>query len=212
MPKFELFELSNKTYWSVNSVIYSSWLFLLSILLIKNKFLNLEESLFDKITYFIMLLILGYGLVSKISGYSQTLPLRGKLDGYLIIDKEFIQIREEKFPLDTIRKIQISNRDYYGELSKVYSGNFGPALSNGTNNFIVIYFESGETKKYRFQLLENSNFSLLRPVLIHYFIKNKIDYWELAHVLDEISIEDASSLTNDIKVQAASYSDVRLRF
>ncbi len=148
-----------------------------------------------------MLLAFVAGFILKLLGLSKIEPLKGKLDGFLIFDKDFIQAKDDVFPIETIRKIQISNEDYYGKLARISGGNFEPALSNGTNNFLVIYFESFQTKQIQYELLNSDDFLKIRETLINYHLKGKIDFWELAKVLGEKSTNETLALTAEIKTR-----------
>jgi hypothetical protein len=195
MTEFALYKKSNKFYWSNNKIIYSAIFFCCGIMLFRQKVLNLEENSFDK--FFMWLTIFGFlsGLVSKIICSNKVEPLNGSLVGYLTFEKEFIKVNEEIFLLDKVKKIQISNDDYIGKRVNISKGNFGPALSNGINNFIIIFFESGQTKKYQFELINSDDFQNVRTALIEYYVKKKIDFWELANVLGEKSTEEIAELT-----------------
>ena len=204
MIKFGLFVKSEKFYWSTNKIIYSICFFCLALLFVKGKILNLESNLFDRIFQWTIVLTLICGLVTKFKGFTQIAPLNGKIDGFLIFEQQFIKVKDEVFPIETIRKIQISNEDYHGKLSRISKGNFGPALSNGTNNFIVIFFESGKTKRFQFELLNSNDFQNIRETLIDYHLIGKIDYWELAQVLGEKSTSDTLDLTSEIEKRSTT--------
>lgn len=199
MNKFALFKKSNKFYWSTNKIIYSIIFFCCGIMLFKQKVLNLEENLFDKIFIWITFSAFLFGLVTKFIGLTKIEPLRGNLNGYLTFEKEFINVNDEIYLLEKIKKIQITNDDYSGKLVNISKGNLGPALSNGINNFIIIFLESGKTKKYQFELINSNDFQNVRTTIIEYYIKNKIDFWELANILGEKSTQEIAELTNEIE-------------
>ena len=204
MVKFGLFVKSEKFSWSTNKIIYSVWFFCLAVLFVKERILNLESNLFDKIFQWTIVLTLMCGLATKLKGFTQIEPLNGKIDGFLIFDQQFIKVKNEVFPIETIRKIQISNEDYRGKLSRISKGNFGPALSNGTNNFIIIFFESGKTKKIKFELQNSNDFQIIRETLIDYHLIGKIDFWELAQVLGEKSTSETLALTSEIEKRSTT--------
>ena len=198
MQKFSLFVESNKLYWSTNKIFYSSLFLCIGVLFIKKEVLKLEEeSLFDTIFKFLGIATMIIGLICMFRGFTQIKPLRGKLDGYLIFNNENICIKDEIIPISEIKKIQISNNDYRGLLGSV-KGNFGPALSNGTNNSIVIYLERGQTKKYWFELINSNDFQNIRNILIEYHLHGKIDFWELADVLGEKSTSEVRDFKEEI--------------
>lgn len=139
------------------------------------------------------------GIILKFYNLNKIEPLRGKLGGFLSFEKESITADNEIYPIEEVKKIQISNEDYVGRLTHTSKGNFGPALSNGINNFIVIYFESGKSKRYDFELINSDDFQKEKETLIYYHLIGKIDYWELAHVLGAKTTSETLALTNEIK-------------
>lgn len=199
MVKFKLFVKSEKNYWSTNKIIYFIIFSCLGILFFKEKFLQVDRNLFDRIFLGIIVLALCIGLITKLKGYTEIEPLHGKLDGELVFEEHLILAKDEVFTLEEIRNMQISNNDEYGKLANISKGNFGPALSNGTRNYLMIFLESGKTRKFYFELLNLDDFQLLRSTLIGYHLKGKIDFWELAHVLGEKSTSETLALTDEIK-------------
>jgi hypothetical protein len=199
MVKFRLFVKSEKNYWSTNKIIYSIIFSCLGILFFKEKFLQIDRNLFDTIFLLIAGLAFVSGLITKIKGFTEIEPLHGKLDGDLVFENDFIQAKDVVFTLEEIRNMQISNNDEYGKLVNTSKGNFGPALSNGTRNYIVIFLESGKTRKFYFELLNLDDFQKLREILIDYHLLGKIDFWELAHVLDEKKTSETLALTSEIE-------------
>lgn len=198
MQKFSLFIKSDKFYWSTNKIIYSTLFFCLAVILIKDKVFKIEENLFDKIFQYLMIGCFIIGLILKFKGFTEIEPLRGKLDGSIVFNKDSISVKDEIFQIDEVRKIQISNDDYNGRLNGTSKGNFGPALSNGTNNFIVIFFESGISKRYQFELINSDDFQKIRNILIEYHLKGKMDFDEIANVLGEKSSEEIRDFKNEI--------------
>lgn len=197
--KFEVYIKSEKFYWTNNKIIYSIIFFCFAVVLINNGTGIIKRNLINNISMSIVGLAFIAGFILKFRGFTQIEPLRGKLDGYLIFDKNFIQIQDKIFPLESIHKIKISNDDYYGKISRISGGNFGPTLSNGTNNFLVIFLESYETKQYQFEIRNSNDFQEIRETLIDYHLKDKIEFWELAQVLGEKSTSETLALTEEIK-------------
>lgn len=197
--KFEVYIKSEKFYWTNNKVIYSIIFFCFVVVLINNGTGIIIKNFVNNIFMSIVGLAFVAGFILKIFGYTQIEPLRGKLDGYLIFNKNFVQVQDKVFPIETISKIKISNDDYYRKITRIAGGNFGPALSNGTNNFLVIFFESYETKQFQFQMRNSDDFQEIRETLIDYHLKGKIEFWELAQVLGENSTSETLALTEEIK-------------
>jgi hypothetical protein len=199
MQKFSIFIKSNKFHWSAEIVTYSILFFCCGVMLFKQKVLNLEENFIDKIFIWFTVATFMFGIILKFYNLNKIEPLRGRLEGYLIFEKESITAGDEIYPIEKIRTIKISNDDYSGAFKNISEGNLGPALSNGTNNFIVIYLLSGKSKRYQFELINSDDFQKVRETLIYYNIIGKIDYWELAQVLGERSTSETLALTDEIE-------------
>lgn len=199
MQKFSIYIKSNKFHWSAEIVTYSILLFCCGVMLFKQKVLNLEENFIDTIFMWLTVTTLIFSVILKFYNMNKIEPLRGKLEGYLIFEKDSITVGDKIYPIETIRTIKISNDDCRGVLKNISKGNLGPALSNGINNFIVLFFESGQTKRFQFELLNSNDFQNIRETLIDYHLTRKIDYWELAKVLGEKSTSDTLALTNEIE-------------
>ncbi|MHC0445436.1 hypothetical protein ACWA1F_08495 [Flavobacterium sp. 3-218] len=204
MPKFSIYIKSNKFYWSTERITYSILFFICGVMLFKQEVLDLQPNFIDEIFAWLAVSTFMFGVILKLYNLNEIAPIRGKLDGYLLFEKESITIGNEIYPITEIRKIKISNDDYVGRLAHISSGNLGPALSNGTNNFIIIYFEPGRSKRYDFELINSDDFQKERETLIDYHILGKIDYSELAYILGEKSTSETRTLTDEINKKRAS--------
>lgn len=201
MPKFSIYIKSNKFYWSPEIITYSILFFCCGVMLFKQEVLNLEPNFIDEIFIWLTVGTFMFGVILKLYNLNKTEPLRGILDGYLSFEKESITVTSEIYPIEKIRSIKISNDDYVGRLAHISSGNLGPALSNGTNNFVIIYFESSTSKRYDFELINSDDFQKVRETLIYYHLIGKIDYWELANILGEKSTSEIRALTDEINTR-----------
>jgi hypothetical protein len=195
MNKFSIFKESKEFYWSVNKIYYCALFSILGLGYISQQIFKPTESFFQWLVIIGMII----GLIFKFKGITQMEPLRGKLDGYLVFEKESINVDGKLYSLNEIKKLKISNDDYSGKLINTSKGNIGPALSNGTNNSIIIFLESGKTKSYQFELINSNDFQNIRTTLIEYYVKKKIDFWELASILGEKSTKEVAELTNEIE-------------
>lgn len=183
MQKFSIYIKSNKFYWNAERLVYSIIFFCCGVTLVKQKVFNQEENFIDKFFMVFAVFMFAFGVILKLYNLNKYEAVRGKLEGYLSFQKESITVSQRVFSLDDIRNIKISNEDYSGKLINTSKGNLGPALSNGTQNFIIIYFESEESKKYQFELINSNDFQKVRDELISYFLNSKIEFDELAKVL-----------------------------
>ena len=204
MQKFSIYTKTDKFYWSPESIIYLIIFSSLGLMIFKEKFLQIEQNFIDKV--FSLLAVGGFlvGIILKIYNFNKIEPLRGKLEGYLSLEKTSITVGKENYPIEKVRNIQISNDDYVGKMAYTSKGNFGPALSNGIHNYIIIYFETGKSKRYDFEMNNSDDFQKLRETLIDYHLIGKIEYWELAKVLGEKSTSDTLALTDEIKKRRAT--------
>ncbi len=184
MQKFSIYIESNKFHWSTNKIIYSIIFLCCGILLFKEKFLQLEKDFIDEILMALMIGVLIFALIIKFINFTNIESLNGKLEGFLSFNMDSITVGDEIYLLEKIRTIKISNEDFTGKLVNTTGGNFGPALSNGTNNFIIIFFESGKPKRIQFKINNSSDFQKIKPELINLYHCKKIDFEELALILN----------------------------
>ena len=174
-------------------------------MLFKQKVLNLEENFIDKIFIWLFISVFIFSMILKFYNIGRYEAVRGKLEGYLSFEKNKITVCDEIYPIEKIRKIKISNDDYSGKLVNTSKGNLGPALSNGTRNFIIIYFESGESKRYQFELINSHDFQKLRPELISYYLNGMMEFDEVANVLGEKGSNEVSEFKVEIEKERMDY-------
>ena len=204
MVKFALFKKSTKFSFGVNSIIYLMIFCLLGMGYLDQRFFHLENNLFERIFQLIAISGLFAALIVKFMGFSKIERFDGVFYGYLIFKANSIVVNAKSYNLAEIKRIEISNDDYSGKLVNVASGNFGPALSNGTNNYIIIFLNSGETKKFNFQLIDSNDFQNLRNEFINYHVNSKMDFWSLANILGEKSSKEIAELTTQIQMSGTS--------
>lgn len=194
MTKFSIFKKSDKFYWSINKIYYCVLFSIIGFSYIFGKLLNLVDLTFLWLAVIVMIA----GIFLNLKGLNKIEPLKGTLEGDLIFEKESIIINNKSYSLDEINKIQISNDDYTGKLINFTQGNIGPALSNGTNNHLIIFLKSKETIKVFFELIDSNDFQKIKSILIEYYLKNKIDLDEMTYVLGEKSSSDIRELQEEI--------------
>ncbi|MCK8143357.1 hypothetical protein MW871_15810 [Flavobacterium sp. I-SCBP12n] len=194
MNKFAIYKKNGKFYWSANKIYYCTLFTLLGLGYI---FQNIFKPV-EKISYWLAIATLIIGVIIKIRNSTLAESLQGTLEGDLIFSKEEITINEKSYSLTEIIKIKINNDDYIGKLINSSKGNIGPALSNGTNNSVILFLKSKETKVAKFELINSDDIQKIRTILIEYHLKEKIDFWELANVLGEKSSSEIKDLTEEI--------------
>ena len=141
---FEIYHKKEGFYWTNNRIVFFGFTFCFLLFIIKYHVLGLKEnSIFDKVVGFSALGSFAYGIVMKIIGIVRYKPLRGKLEGLLILEMDKISIGNQVYNLDDIRTIKILNYDYYGRAEfERYS--FEANLSRGVDNKFEITLNSGE--------------------------------------------------------------------
>lgn len=194
MNKFAIFKKSEKFYWSINKIYYCALFSIIGFSYIFGKLLNLVNITF----LWLALIVMIVGIFLKFKGFVEIEPLRGTLEGDLIFEKESIIINNKSYSLNEINTIKISNDDYRGKLIHFTQGNVGPALSNGTNNCIILFLKSKENLKVSFELINSNDFQKIKTTLIEYNLKGKMDFEEIAHVLGEKSRYDIQELQGQI--------------
>ena len=194
MNRFSIFIKSKKNYWSVNKIYYCALFSILGLGYISQQILKPTELFFPWLAIIGMII----GLILKFKGLTQIEPIRGKLEGYLVFEKESINIDGKLYLLDEIKKIRLTNDDYSGKLINTSKGNIGPALSNGTNNSIIIFLTSKETIQSHFELINSNDFQNIKTILIEYYLKEKIDFDELKNLLGVKNREETRELKEEI--------------
>ncbi|MGM8361680.1 hypothetical protein ACSV4D_07185 [Flavobacterium sp. ARAG 55.4] len=195
MNKFAIFKKTKKIYWSTNKIYYCTLFSLLGLGYVSEKIFKPIGLIFQ----WSALVSMFIGIFYKFKGFTEIEPVRGTLGGNLIFEKDSIIIDDIHYSLDEINKIKISNDDYIGKLIYTSKGHIGPALSNGTNNYLIIFFKSKEPIKVFFELINSNDFQKIKPILIEYYLKKKIDFDEMTYVLGEKSRSDLQEFKKDIE-------------
>jgi hypothetical protein len=138
-----------------------------------------------------MFLLLGaffLGIILKLFRIFKPDPLRGELDGFLTFELNQITAEEKIFKLDEIKKIRITNDDYYGKL--IGSGkSFNSNLSNGVNNLCEIILLDGTSFVYNYELYNSDDLQKIKNELINYYKQSKLDFQNLTDILGVSSKE-----------------------
>ncbi len=191
MQKFNIYRKSKKFHWN-NSLIILILLFCLCVIyVVKQNFYNQEKGLFEDVIMKLMLGLFIIGFILKTIGLTKPKVINDEFRGFLEFHKDYIIIDQEKFKIDEIKTIEISNDDYYGKKDGI-SG-FDSSLSNGTDNQILLRFNSGQLKSYNFELYNENDMENIEEELFYYYSKGKIDFFELTKILkikSKIEIEE----------------------
>lgn len=191
MQRFNIYKKSKKITWN-NTLIIGCLIFALYLIsLLKHNFFNLEKEVFDEIILKLMLGLIFIGFILKTIGLVKQKKLNGEFSGFLEFHKEYIAIDMEKFKIDEIKSIEISNNDYYGKLND--GKGFEKSLSNGINNQILLILNSGAIKSYNFELYNEYDIGKNEKELVFYYSRGKIEFSELIKILkikNKLEIEE----------------------
>ena len=183
MQRFEIYHKSEKFDLTNNKVFYSCILVGLTAFAI-GKLIGLKED-----TYYMN--AAGYfafgsfaiGILARGIGFFIRQPLRGTLDGFIELNMDGIKIGQKYLPLSEIKKIFISNDDYYGKRINLNLSNLNSTISNGVDNELEIILNTGVTEKCYFQLYNPNDFQKNKNELINYYKAEKLDINILTNTL-----------------------------
>ena len=198
MQRFNIYKKSKKFNWSNTLIIFSLIISLFVISLLKQYFFNPEKGLFDEIIMKLMLGLFLLGLILKTIGLTKPKILDEEFSGFLEFYKDYIIIDDERFKIEEIKSIEISNNDYYGKPQEATG--FDSSLSNGVNNQILLRLNSGKTKSYNFELYNEHDMTKIEEELFYYYSKGKIDFFELAKILKIESKTEIEEFRNQISL------------
>lgn len=166
------------------------------IQLLKQHFIKEDEGLFEEIIMKLMFGLFMLLFIFKTIGLVKVKPTNEELSGFLEFYKDYIVIDQEKFKMNEIKSIEISNNDYYGKPNG--TSDFESSLSNGINNQILLRFNSGISKSYNFELYNECNMEKVEEELFSYYSQGKIDFFELTKILKIQSKTEIEDFRNKI--------------
>jgi hypothetical protein len=197
MQRFAIFEKSDKFYWSNNRIIYPIIFGCIGILFLKQK-LGFEKNFFDEFVIGIVFLTFFIAIILSIKGFTKPDPLRGMLNGFITFEKEKITFNQQIFTLDDIKKIEITNNDYYGRIKSRSKGNFNSTRSNGVDNKIEITLNNNEKKTFYFELYNSDDLQMVKKELINYYLNDKLHFLNLIDVLNITKYEEIQKFKEEI--------------
>lgn len=122
------------------------------------------------------------GMLLGLLGIGKTKPLYGDIVGEISFFKTEIKVDKLTIPLENITKIEIIGTDWLGLFNKFQHFSFENALSNGSQNWLILHLESS-TLKVRFQQHEACQFSRIKEEFLGYYELGKITYLNLIDIL-----------------------------
>jgi hypothetical protein len=183
MQRFEIYHKSKKFHLTNNIVFYSCSLVGITAFVI-GKIIGLKENtLYMNATGYFGIVAFATGILARGIGFFIKPPLRGTLDGFIELNISGIKIDQKYYPLSEIKKINISNDDYYGKRINLDRSNLNSTISNGVNNELEITLASGAVEKCYFQLYYPNDLQKNKNELINYYKAEKLDFNILTNTL-----------------------------
>jgi len=183
MIRFSIFKKSSKFYWSNNRIVHPIIIGTILIYFIRIGIFKTKFGPFDKFLGLLMISAFCLGVVLKLFKLAKPDPLRGKLEGFITFNTDEIIADECIFKLDEIKKIEITNNDYYFKSTGSSRGNFDSNLSNRVDNQLIITPTNGEKKLSYYELYNSDDLQKVRKELINYNLKGKLDFQNLTNLL-----------------------------
>lgn len=180
MQRFNIYKKSKKFHWSSASIFFSLLILLYLFFFIKNNFFSLAKGLSEDAFLKSVLLFSFIILVLKSIGFIKPKALNGTFSGFLEFFKDAVIIDNEKFQIEEIKLVEISNNDYCGKPTR---NGFDSSLSSGIKNRITLTLNSGEKKTCNFELYNQYDLGKVEDELVSYYLKGKIEFTELCKVL-----------------------------
>ncbi|WP_185197403.1 hypothetical protein [Pontibacter sp. Tf4] len=112
-------------------------------------------------------------------------PLKGKLQGVIVFEKDAIMIADQQFALSEISKIEIEAGDWLGleKWDRGLDNYFENTLSRGVDNKLKLILSNGTTIKTKFLQLSACEFREIEDIILHYYLNDKISYLQTVDIL-----------------------------
>ena len=186
MYQFNIYKKSEKFCVNRNHIIYLVFFFGLipvtvSFLILKSKTL----SDFESVCMSFSLLSIIVGPILKVIGRNKFKALNGNLQSTLKLENDKILVDEIVYDLSEIEKLEFKCNDYKGLSTFNWSnrGDYGNALSNGTNNSVWIKLNDNTTYTYYFQQQNENEIYNAKSQLINYYNTGKLHFLNLIDTL-----------------------------
>jgi hypothetical protein len=114
-------------------------------------------------------------------------PIKGKLEGFILFEKEYLVTNNTKIDLSEIQSVQISVGDFIGKI--YYKSNLDrldlqPLASNGTNNWIEYSLQNGVKNKIYFRQEYEAQHESMYPFLRTLIQRKTITLNDVLKILD----------------------------
>lgn len=202
MQKFAIYHKSNSFRPTTNQVLYTFTVVVLSLWIFLEKIVKTEK--FSHILGWAIASSWLIGLLAMLIGKFKAPPLRGKLEGFISFQKDKIIVENEIFDLNDIKRIKLTNDDYYGKIKYLGRGNFNASYSNGIDNELLIELNSSIAKVYNFEIYNSADLQKIRPELVEYYIKGKLEFSNLTYLLGLEKSDEIQDFKNSCERTAAN--------
>lgn len=199
MHEFNIFIKKKKIYITNSLIVYSLLFTILIIGYTKDKIFNLSDNnLLDKIYLALVIIVVGYSIVSLLITLSMYKILKGKIEGTLSLEKDIIRINNFNYFLKDISNINLFVNDYKGNFISRGKGDFDPCLSNGVDNSIILTLTNGEKISTNFQQLKEKEILKAKEELIHYYHEDKLHFLKLIELFGISKYEEVQKFKEKI--------------
>ncbi|OUD36657.1 hypothetical protein [Flavobacterium sp. FPG59] len=150
-------------------------------------FLNIRVQPYHGIFTFILII---FAIIYFYLGMTRTdriKPIKGKLEGFILFEKEYLVTNNTKIDLSEIQSVQISVGDFIGKI--YYKSNLDrldlqPLASNGTNNWIEYSLQNGVKNKIYFRQEYEAQHESMYPFLRTLIQRKTITLNDVLKILD----------------------------
>ena len=149
-------------------------------------YLFIEAEVFkDNNTLFYIFMVVLASIAAYFNGYfkAPTEELEGIFEGKVTFAKDYIEINEEKYPLNTIQSITIHNNDYKGKKVLDHGEFEKKGGSQGVDNQVILDLGKRQFVEASFKQNSLNEFDKMKKILIAYHIDNKLSFDDLVYIL-----------------------------
>lgn len=165
-------------------------------------FLNIRVQPYHGIFTFILIIFAIIYFYLGITRTDRIKPIKGKLEGFILFEKEYLVANNTKIDLSEIQSVQISVGDFIGEI--YYKSNLDridlqPLASSGTNNWIEYSLQNGVKNKIYFRQEYEAQHESIYPFLRTLIQRKIITLSEVLKILDFESEYNLQSFKDSLK-------------
>lgn len=149
-------------------------------------FLNLRLEPYHSIINFILIFFAIIYIYLVATRTFRTKPIKGKLEGLIIFEKESLVVNNIRIDISEIQSIELSVGDFMGELYwyNYRSPNLNGVASNGTNNWIEYCLKNGVNNKIFFRKEFEAQHETIYPFLKTLIKTNILTLTQVLTIID----------------------------